>query len=45
MESWLDEPGRRHEIGMAVAIEIDDQGMKAPLYPRPQRQDFRVGRK
>ena len=32
------EPGRRHEIEMPISIEVKDEGLKAPLPPRPQGQ-------
>src|SRR2546428_9980582 len=37
VEGVLYEPGRRGEIEMAVSVEIDEQRLKAPLYPRPER--------
>ena len=27
---------------MPISIEVDNQGIKAPLYPWPEREDLRV---
>jgi hypothetical protein len=35
MEGRLGAPGRCHEIEMAISIEIEDEGLKAPLLPQP----------
>jgi hypothetical protein len=35
VEGGLDESGRRNEIEMPIPIEINDEGLKAPLHARP----------
>ena len=45
VEGGLDEPGRRHQIEVPITVEVKGEGIKAPLYPRSERQDLGVGRK